>query len=1062
MLKRLAGFQRLIAAGLAALVVYALLLAVLLDLTATQFALAVLAAILAIGAGGLLLSRGGGNTGGSDFSADFLRRMTAGDLTPTRAEIERASNNPEMVQALRGLILNWERTIGRFAQLVSDVGAAGYEIGIRSRGLADSASKQVEAAGSTTESITEIDSSISAVLHSMESLSLNAEETSTSILQMSASIEEVGRISDTLADFVDQTASAIEEMIASINEVAQNTESFSSFTVETAASIVQMNATTQEIGRSARKASDFARYVTEAANEGRDAASGSVAGMGNIQRSVEEAKSVLTALGARSQEIGEIVRVIDDIAGQTNLLALNAAIIAAQAGDRGKGFAVVADEIRDLSERTSASTEEIRTLIQNVQRSVEQAVGQMTVSSERVQEGVSLTARTEQVLQKILDLTARSSDSMQEIAKATEEQIRGSQAATQAIEEVTKMVQQTATAAQEQSQTSRQIGSQASTVRDYTKHLRRALEEQQGGSRAISQAMDNIMSAVQDVLQAASILGSRSSSIVGETRVVEQAARDSNFSVTDLNQMSNRLRQQATLLSQELQRFKLSAPARGGTLTTATVLPARLTLDPIHCQYLALQYPQKAIHETLVQFGEGAELVPGIAESWEVLEHGSLYRFHLRADARFHDGRAIRANDVSASFNRLMDPRNESGGRWITRAIRGAVDVIEGRTKDAEGIVVVDERTVEIHLDEALAFFLLLLSMPEAAIIPVDTAPTSDAIRLKPVGAGPFRVERATDDESIVLRRFEQYYQHGKPHLDELIFRLDLKSSRAVADAFLRGELDIAHGIPLSVVNEIRHDPRYAPYLLDTIQIHTSYIGYDSTTAPFDKLEVRQAINFAVDRDRINREIFSDLGVPAKGLLPPGMLGYDPDLVGYRHDPERAKELLRSAGLGSGFSVDYWTWDTDEFYTSGLMPRAIEDLANVGIRVDVKRVSSQQAREVRNRKGHNAIFAGNWYADFPDSDNFFYMFFHSASDAIPGLYYRSSSLDREIEQGRRTNEIEERAAIYTRLNEKMVKEAPMVYLFHDRFFVLHKPEVRALRTFLVPPPVRYRDLWIER
>ena len=201
--------------------------------------------------------------------------------------------------------------------------------------------------------------------------------------------------------------------------------------------------------------------------------------MRRIESSVEEAKSALTELAERSDEIGEIVRVIDEIAGQTNLLALNAAIIAAQAGDRGRGFAIVADEIRDLSERTSASTDEIRTLIQNVQKSVTGAAEQMTMSAERVSDGVGLTARAEAVLEKILELTARSTTSIAEIAKATEEQARGSAAATDAIEQVTRMVQQTAAATQQQSQTSRNLGEQASTVHDTTAHLKRAVSEQE-------------------------------------------------------------------------------------------------------------------------------------------------------------------------------------------------------------------------------------------------------------------------------------------------------------------------------------------------------------------------------------------------------------------------------------------------------------------------------------------------------------------------------------------------------------------------------------------------------
>ncbi|HEX2122374.1 MAG TPA: methyl-accepting chemotaxis protein, partial [Thermoanaerobaculia bacterium] len=385
----------------------------------------------------------------------LIDRVTTGDLSLTARDIVTETQSARMAAAMRALVATLERTIRRFGQLASDVSRVSEQISGRSRILARSASEQLSSTELTSSSVTQIDQSINNVRRSMEELSANAEETSTSILQMSASIEEVSRIADTLSEFVEQTSSAIEEMIASINEVATNTESFSSFALETASSMVQMNATTEEIRNSARQSSELARYVKDAANEGRSAVAGTVDGMRKIEVAVDEAKVALNDLAERSQEIGDIVRVIDDIAGQTNLLALNAAIIAAQAGERGRGFAVVADEIRDLSERTSVSTEEIRTLISNVQRGVERAAGQMTVGADRVADGVGLTARAVQVLDKILELTDRSTNSISEIARATEEQARGSAAATAAIEEVTKMVQQTAAATQQQSQTSR-------------------------------------------------------------------------------------------------------------------------------------------------------------------------------------------------------------------------------------------------------------------------------------------------------------------------------------------------------------------------------------------------------------------------------------------------------------------------------------------------------------------------------------------------------------------------------------------------------------------------------
>src|SRR5947209_261811 len=248
-------------------------------------------------------------------SIALLNRITGGDLSLSAREIQEETHSESMSAALRALVSNLERTIRRFAQLATDVAKVSDQISGRSRIMARSSSDQLNSTEVTSSSVTQIDQSINTVRTSMEELSANAEETSTSVLEMSASIEEVSRIADTLAEFVEQTSSAIEEMVASINEVATNTESFPSFAIETASSMVEMNATTDEIGKSAKQSAELARYVKDAANEGREAVGGTVSGMRKIQQAVEEAKLALGDLADRSQEIGEIVRVIDEIAG---------------------------------------------------------------------------------------------------------------------------------------------------------------------------------------------------------------------------------------------------------------------------------------------------------------------------------------------------------------------------------------------------------------------------------------------------------------------------------------------------------------------------------------------------------------------------------------------------------------------------------------------------------------------------------------------------------------------------------------------------------------------------
>lgn len=992
----------------------------------------------------------------------LITRIATGDLAVNGGDIARATKSQRTAAALRALVVNLDRTIRRFGQLAADVSAVSEAINNRARILGRSAAEQLVSTDSASASVTQIDTSIKAVRTSMEELSANAEETSTSVLQMSASIEEVSKIAETLAEFVEQTSTALDQMSASINEVATNTESFSSFATQTASSMVEMNATTEEIGKSARQSAELARYVKDAASEGRVAVIGSVEGMRNVQIAVDEAKIALNELAERSEEIGEIIRVIDEIAGQTNLLALNAAIIAAQAGERGKGFAVVADEIRDLSERTSVSTDEIRTLISNVQTSVSRAAEQMTISSDRVADGVALTARAELVLEKILDLTARSTSSIAEIAKATEEQSRGSSAATRAIEEVNKMVQQTATATQQQSQTAKKVGEQASTVRDYTKHLKRAMKEQESGSRAISRAMENVMSLVQNVLESTSVLATESSAIVKSMAVVQLASRDGNVSIGDLNQMSTTLSHESTLLKQELDRFTLPVPAAGGRVTTATVLWQQLTLDPIHIGAAALGFMSRMVHDNLVSYGEGAELIPGLAERWEVLEQGHVYRMHLRRNVKFHNGRTMEARDIHDSMIRLLLPELQSGSAWIMKTVRGSADVLEGRTRTLSGIQARDPYTVDFILDEPLAFFLSLLTMNEAAIVPAEEARDVERFRTHTVGAGAFRVEEVVEGTLVRLVRNENFYIAGQPHLDELVYRLDLRSFRDVADAFLRDEIDVAHGVPLNMVGEIQKNEQLLPYLLQTVQLHTSYFTYDCSTPPFDRLEVRQAVAHAVDRNRINERVFSGLSIVANSLLPPGLLGYDPALRATAHDPERARALLRQAGHSGGFKVEYRTWDTDEFNNSGVLDLIIEDLGAVGIDVHVTRHNAVEARGPLEKRGHGMVFCGNWYADFPDPDNFFYVFFHGDTSSLRGIFFHRDAIDADIVEARRSNDVDRRAAIYRDLDQMVVREAPILPLFHERLFVLHKPNIRGVRTSLVPPPVRYTDVWVER
>src|SRR5213083_2777793 len=228
------------------------------------------------------------------------------------------------------------------------------------------------------------------------------------MLEMVASMEEVSRHTDTLFNSVEETASATHEMVSSINEVDQNVVYLTNFVTDTSSSMVEMSASIAQVEANAARSYELTLAVADAAESGMRAVRETIDGMEQIRRSVAESNAVVTRLGDRSVAIGRILNVIEDIAEQTNLLALNAAILAASAGEHGRGFSVVAAQIRELSERTAASTREIAGLIRSVQEEVGNALRTMGEGTKLVERGVGLSHQAGKALNNILDSASKS------------------------------------------------------------------------------------------------------------------------------------------------------------------------------------------------------------------------------------------------------------------------------------------------------------------------------------------------------------------------------------------------------------------------------------------------------------------------------------------------------------------------------------------------------------------------------------------------------------------------------------------------------------------------------
>jgi methyl-accepting chemotaxis protein len=303
---------------------------------------------------------------------------------------------------------------------------------------------------------------------------------------ISAASNHVAGSTQTLAASVEETSSSIAQMAASIQQVAGNSEILSAAVSQTSASIEEMAASVHQVALTVEEANQVAESSASVAQEGRTSVEQTISGMGQINRAMHEVVTVITNLGQSSEEIGNIISVIDDIAEQTNLLALNAAIEAARAGEHGRGFAVVADEVRKLAERSAKATGEIATLIKGIQRETEQAVQSTQQGAKAISEGTGLAQKAGESLQGIVTSVSQVSTLMGQIQHATQEQSRAAAQITAAVTAMNQLTRSVMGATQEQTTGSEQIVRAVETISRITQEVAAATAEQrQAGERAV-------------------------------------------------------------------------------------------------------------------------------------------------------------------------------------------------------------------------------------------------------------------------------------------------------------------------------------------------------------------------------------------------------------------------------------------------------------------------------------------------------------------------------------------------------------------------------------------------
>lgn len=467
----------------------------------------------------------------------------------------------------------------------------------------------------------------------------------------------------------------------------------------------------------------------------------------------------------------------------------------------------------------------------------------------------------------------------------------------------------------------------------------------------------------------------------------------------------------------------------------------------------------KKVFGGLVSFDPQLNLVPDLAESWSISPDGTTYTFTLRANARFHNGRPVTADDIIYSWERAADPETESNTVLTYLGdIVGVREMRDGQADHIAGLRVIDERTIQVTLDAPKPYFLFKLTYPTAFVVDranVESAP--DWYRT-PNGTGPYRLVRWDSFELMLYERNEIYHL-DPPSIPYVIVQLYTGVGLRLYEV---GDIDVT-GIGYYDVPRML-DPQEPLHtdLLTGVSLCTSYVVFDVEQPPFDDPLVRQAFTMAFDREQYIEVVLDGIGLPAEGLYPPGLPGYDEALEGLPYDPVQARRLLAESAYGGPDrmpSILYTTSGTGSSVSSSVSAQVDLWQQNLGVHITIENLEPDRYYDEINAGNHGQILITGWCADYPDPENFADVLFHTGTEYNHG-HYSNPQVDALLEQTRIEQDADERILLYQEIERMIVQDAPALFLVHSLSYVLVKPHIQGYALTPIDVPLE-RFLWID-
>ncbi|RRH77245.1 ABC transporter substrate-binding protein [Falsigemmobacter faecalis] len=499
-------------------------------------------------------------------------------------------------------------------------------------------------------------------------------------------------------------------------------------------------------------------------------------------------------------------------------------------------------------------------------------------------------------------------------------------------------------------------------------------------------------------------------------------------------------------------------PRKGGTFNfTAPYGSAFSTLDIHSSPNIQEHFVTYAIHRSLYSWDSyNNKPVPELAESVDISDDRSVYTFHLKKNAVFHNGKPLTVDDVIFTYKRLADAKNALPGASYINIIKGVDAFGKGEATEIEGLKKIDDHTLEVTLNAAgNPGFNLMEST--TSIYPSDYPLDQQAI--KPVGLGAFQFKEHVPGSQVVVERFDNYYEEGKPYLDRVnIIVMPEGSARDVA--FRNKEVDVSVLGPVQY-QAYQQDPALKDHILEVAETFTRNVGFNQTAVPAlaDK-RVRQAINYAINSDLIIERLVKGKAVRAVSWLPAGSPAFDDTAQPYAFDPEKAKALLKEAGFENGFEFEV-TATPNESWGVPIIEAILPMLKQVGITVKPKPIESAALGSTVSAGDFQAYMWSNLTG--PDPLTVLRCFWsQTAQSACNYTNFSNAEFDKLYEAARAEADEAKQMDLLKQANNLLQEEAPVWFFNYNKAVMAYQPWVHGLAPNATELALQdYDSIWID-